>query len=70
MARCQHFKDCEFVLLYVVKMKPHWDDFVSYYCDGDFQDVCKRLAWFNEHDTRPAPDLMPTGCIVPEFSDQ
>jgi hypothetical protein len=70
MAKCQHFQDCEFVLRYVSKVKPHWDDFVSHYCDGDFQDMCKRLAWIEEHGTKPAPELMPTGRTVPELMDQ
>ena len=69
MARCEHFQDCEFVLRHVARVKPHWDDFVSLYCNGDFQDVCKRRAWFKEHGTEPSPDLMPTGKTVPELSD-
>lgn len=61
MAKCQYFNDCEFVLRYVPKVKPHWDDFVSLYCQGDFQDICKRLEWINMHGAKPAADLMPTG---------
>lgn len=67
MEKCQHFKDCEFVLRYVSQVKPHWDDFVSLYCHGDFQDVCKRLEWIREHNSKPAPELMPTGNRVPEL---
>ena len=65
MTECKHLKDCEFVLDYVAQVKPHWDDFVSLYCHGDFQEVCKRLAWFKEHDAKPGSDLMPTGQRVP-----
>ena len=64
MSKCQHFQDCEFVLRYVSRVKPHWDDFVSLYCHGDFQDVCKRLEWITEHGEKPAPKLMPTGRLV------
>ena len=65
MTECEHLKDCEFVLSYVAKIKPHWDDFVSLYCHGDFQEDCKRLAWFKEHGSKPDPELMPTGHKVP-----
>lgn len=70
MSKCQYLHECEFVLRYVAKVKPHWDDFVSLYCHGDFQDVCKRLEYFRVHGTRPAPDLMPTGHHVPGIIDQ
>ena len=65
MIECKYLKDCEFVLSYVAQVEPHWDDFVSLYCRGDFQDVCKRRAWFKEHGTKPGQDLMPTGQRVP-----
>ena len=64
MSQCKHFKECEFVLRYVSRVKPHWDDFVSLYCHGNFQDVCKRLEWVNEHNEMPPPELMPTGRYV------
>ena len=65
MTECKYLKDCEFVLNYVAQVEPHWDDFVSLYCRGEFQDVCKRLSWFKEHGTKPGSDLMPTGQRVP-----
>ena len=69
MPKCKHFQDCEFVLRYVAQVKPHWDDFVSLYCYGDFQDICKRLDWIDKHGSKPAPDLMPTGHHVPGVID-
>jgi len=68
--QCRHFNDCSFVLTYVRRVKPHWDDFVSHYCNGDFQDVCKRLDWFREKGCAPPPELMPTGNRVPAMIDQ
>jgi hypothetical protein len=65
MTECKHFRDCEFVLRYVPQVKPHWDDFVSHYCRGDFQDICKRLQRFKTNGTMPEPDLMPNGNKVP-----
>lgn len=62
---CRHLKDCSFVLTYVRRAKPHWDDFVTLYCNGDFQDVCKRLEWFRTGRGTPPPELMPTGHQVP-----
>ncbi len=70
LSRCKYFTDCEFVLRYVSKVKPHWDDFVSLYCHGDFQDVCKRYEWMAEHGRKPSPELMPTGRLVPGMVDQ
>ena len=70
MSLCPHFKECEFVLRYVSQVKPHWDDFVSHYCQGDFQDVCKRLEWFREKGTKPPADLMPTGHKVPYIPEE
>ena len=64
---CKHFRKCAFVLRYVAQVKPHWDDFVSLYCHGDFQDVCKRLEWFLRFNAMPSPELMPTGHRVPEI---
>lgn len=64
MASCRHLKNCEFVLLYVKQVKPHWDDFVTLYCHGDFQDVCKRLECFEKHGRKPEPELMPTGQVI------
>ena len=65
MKECKYFKKCEFVLRYVAKVEPHWNDFVTLYCHGDFQDVCKRREIFEQGGGRPAPDLMPTGQRVP-----
>ena len=56
---CKYLPECEFVLHYVAQFKPHWDDFVSLYCRGDFQDVCKRLEHYKVNGPRPDPDLMP-----------
>lgn len=67
MATCAHLQECEFVLDYVARAKPHWDDFVSLYCQGSFQDVCHRLAWFEKFGSKPPADLMPTGKRVPEI---
>ena len=67
MSECQHLRECEFVLRYVSQVKPHWDDFVSLYCRGEFQDVCKRLEHFSKTGSRPDSDLMPTGHRVPEI---
>ena len=64
MASCRHLKNCEFVLLYVKQVKPHWDDFVNLYCHGDFQDVCKRLEAIEKHGRKPEPELMPTGQMI------
>ena len=70
MPPCDHMQDCEFVLTYVAKVEPHWDDFVKHYCNGSFQDVCQRLKWFQEHGTKPPADLMPTGQRVPEMLER
>ncbi len=70
MSNCKYFQECEFVLQYVAQVKPHWDDFVNLYCHGDFQDICKRLEWFETYGSKPAPDLMPTGRRVPEMIDE
>jgi hypothetical protein len=70
MSVCKYFQECEFVLQYVARVKPHWDDFISLYCHGDFQDVCKRLEWFETYGDKPAPDLMPTGRRVPVMIDK
>lgn len=67
MTECKHLRDCEFVLRYVAQVKPHWDDFVTHYCRGDFQDVCKRLEHYREFGIRPEPDLMPNGNTVPDI---
>jgi hypothetical protein len=67
MKECRYLLDCEFVLHYVAQVKPHWDDFVTLYCRGDFQDVCKRREQFERYRKRPEPDLMPTGQRVPEI---
>lgn len=67
MKECLHFTDCEFVLRYVTKVKPHWDDFVRLYCRGDLQDVCKRLELFNTEGRCPDDDFMPTGHRVPSI---
>ena len=67
MAECKHLRDCEFVLRYVAQVKPHWDDFVSHYCRGEFQDVCKRLERYRQGGPRPDADLMPTGHRVPDI---
>lgn len=67
METCPYFQQCEFVLTYVSKVKPHWDDFVTLYCQGCFQDVCKRKTWFASHGTAPPIDLMPTGNRVPDI---
>lgn len=69
MQACPHFKDCEFVLTHVSRVKPHWDDFVTHYCHGSFQDVCKRKGWIKEHGGVPPVDLMPTGNRVPAIPD-
>jgi hypothetical protein len=65
MATCPYFQRCEFVLTYVSKVKPHWDDFVTLYCQGSFQDVCKRRIWIMEKGDVPPIDMMPTGQKVP-----
>ena len=70
MDQCLHFQECEFVLRYVAQVQPHWDDFVSHYCHGDFQDVCARRKWFETHGTKPAAVLMPTGSRVPGMMDE
>lgn len=67
MSECKHLKECEFVLRYVKKVKPHWDDFVNLYCKGDFQPLCKRLQGFEAGRSKPRPELMPTGHFVPEI---
>jgi len=67
---CKHLKDCSFVLRYVARIEPHWDDFVSLYCRGDFQDMCKRLEWFRTYNSMPSAELMPTGHKVPEIVDR
>ena len=65
MSECKYLQKCEFVLRYVEQVKPHWDDFVSLYCYGEFQDVCKRLEQFKVKGVKPDPRLMPTGQKVP-----
>jgi hypothetical protein len=70
MSDCKYLQECEFVLRYVSQVKPHWDDFVSLYCKGDFQDVCKRLEQFRERGSRPDSNLMPTGHRVPDIIEQ
>ena len=70
MSECQHLHDCEFVLRYVARVKPHWDDFVSLYCRGVFQENCKRLEQLRELGFCPDPKLMPTGHRVPHVLDQ
>lgn len=67
MQECKHLNECEFVLRYVTQVKPHWDDFVSLYCCGDFKENCKRLQHFNEQGTCPDSKLMPTGQMVPQI---
>ena len=64
---CPYFEQCEFVLTYISKVEPHWDDFVTHYCKGSFQELCKRKSWFTEQGTPPPVDLMPTGNRVPEI---
>ena len=66
MQECQHLNNCEFVLRYVAQVKPHWDDFVSLYCCGDFQENCQRFEHFKAHGMLPASALMPTGQRVPQ----
>ena len=70
MSECKYLTNCEFVLKYVAKVKPHWDEFVTLYCHGDFQDVCKRLELCDMYGSMPAPDLMPTGQKVPIIVDK
>jgi hypothetical protein len=65
MKECRDLQECEFVLQYVAQVEPHWDDFVTLYWRGDFQDVCKRREMFERGNSRPEPDLMPTGQRVP-----
>lgn len=67
MTECKHLRNCEFVLRYVPQVKPHWDEFVSLYCRGEFQDVCRRLERFRDFGIRPEPDLMPNGNRVPHI---
>ncbi len=67
MQECQYLNECEFVLRYVAQVKPHWDDFVSLYCYGDFQDDCKRLEQFKKLGACPDSGLMPTGHRVPKI---
>ncbi len=67
--KCRFLDDCAFVLMYVNRVKPHWDDFIKLYCNGEFQDVCQRLKWFTEQQTRPPAELMPTGHRVPTGLD-
>ena len=69
MPTCPYFQQCEFVLIYVSKVKPHWDDFVTLYCQGSFQDLCKRKSWFIQQRGVPPIDLMPTGTRVPAMLD-
>ena len=66
MQECQHLNNCEFVLRHVAQVKPHWDDFVSLYCCGAFQENCKRLEYFKTHGMLPDSALMPTGQRVPQ----
>ncbi len=70
MTECKHLRDCEFVLRYVSQVKPHWDDFVSLYCRGDFQDDCKRLQSFRTNGGKPEADLMPNGNKVPHIMNE
>ena len=67
---CPYFGQCEFILIYISKVEPHWDDFVTHYCQGSFQELCKRKSWFNEHGTPPPVDLMPSGNRVPEIIEE
>jgi len=67
MQTCSYFQHCEFVLTYVAKVRPHWDDFINLYCHGSFQDVCRRRTWFAEKNDAPPADLMPTGNRVPNI---
>ena len=69
MPVCTYFKDCEFVLQHIPRVAPHWNDFVNHYCQGDFQDVCKRLQWIEEEGTKPPAKLMPTGHQVPDLPE-
>jgi hypothetical protein len=66
MGTCEYLKECQFVVTYVDKVKPHWDDFVKHYCHGTFQDICQRKKWFEKYQTMPSAELMPTGYNVPE----
>jgi hypothetical protein len=67
MQECKYFAECEFVLHYVAQVAPHWNDFVTHYCRGEFQDVCERGKVFEGGEARPAPGLMPTGQMVPDI---
>ncbi|MBW2451437.1 MAG: hypothetical protein JRF07_03670 [Deltaproteobacteria bacterium] len=66
MTTCPYFEHCEFVLRYVARVKPHWDDFINHYCQGELREFCKRLEWFQRYGTKPPAELMPTGQTVPE----
>ena len=70
MSECQHLHECEFVLRYVARVKPHWDDFVSLYCCGDFQEDCKRLAYIKARGNCPDSGLMPTGNRIPQSLEE
>lgn len=70
MSECKHLHNCEFVLRYVARVKPHWVDFVSLYCYRDFQEDRKRLEQIRELGSCPDPKLMPTGHLVPHVLDQ
>jgi len=64
MSDCKHLEGCAFVTKHVEQFKPHWNEFVTYYCQGIFQDVCRRRQWYEEHGEVPDDDLMPTGSRV------
>jgi hypothetical protein len=65
MPTCPYLKECGFVSTYVEQVKPHWNEFVRLYCDGPFQEVCSRLAWYQKDGSKPPAELMPTGLQVP-----
>jgi hypothetical protein len=65
MSVCPYLKECAFVSTYVEQVKPHWNEFVKLYCNGPFQEVCQRLAWYQQQGKKPPAELMPTGCPVP-----
>lgn len=67
MQTCRYLSRCEFVLKYIPKVRPLWDEFVTLYCQGDFQDVCCRKKWFVEKGEVPPPELMPSGMQVPDL---
>ncbi|PLX80277.1 MAG: hypothetical protein C0616_08845 [Desulfuromonas sp.] len=65
MEACQCLPSCEFILKYIPQVRPHWDEFVTLYCQGEFQDVCERRKWFVVKGDVPPPELMPSGFTVP-----